>query len=73
MKRRSNLDRGLTAHEVAAIGEAAQLEHKTASYEVRNHALRRALAEIGYTPLDYIRARYWLRHGKPAGYGWDAS
>ncbi len=41
------------------------------SHEVRNHALRESPAEYGYTPLDWIRARYWIRRGKPAGYQWD--
>jgi hypothetical protein len=72
MRRRSNRGRNLLADEVLAIGDAAQHEHRTASVEVRNHAVRQVLADAGYTPLDYMRARYWLRRGKPAGYRWDA-
>ena len=34
-------------------------------------AAREALADVGYTPLDVFRARYWLRQGKPEGYWWD--
>ncbi|HXH78171.1 MAG TPA: hypothetical protein VNJ48_06680 [Nocardioides sp.] len=46
-------------------------QYAGASLEVRNHALRLALGEHGYDPLDAIRARYWLRRGKPANYRWD--
>jgi hypothetical protein len=30
---------------------------------VRHYAVREALAEVDYTPLDVFRARYWIRQG----------
>jgi hypothetical protein len=71
MRRRRLIRRRLTAEELDAIYRAAQNTNRHASSEVHRHAVRKALAEYGYTPLDAIRARYWLRRGKPAGYQWD--
>ena len=71
MRRRVRGDRSLGAGDVAAIYTREARAHVAASLEVRNHAIRRALAEHGYTPLDALRARYWLRRGKPADYRWD--
>lgn len=34
-------------------------------------ALQRFLTDLGYDPVQYVRARYWLRHGQPVGYYWD--
>lgn len=37
-------------------------------------ALRRSqerLTDAGYDFIDLIRARRWLRHGKPGNYRWD--
>lgn len=31
------------------------------------------LRALGYDVVDVIRARRWLRHGRPAGYRWDLS
>jgi hypothetical protein len=47
------------------------VEYATASLEVRNHAIRQALGELGYTPVDAVRASYWSGE-KPFGYRWDA-
>lgn len=70
-RRRGSGDRNLTAEEVVAVytRERDALAH--ASLEVRNYAVRQALAVHGYTPLDVFRARYWIRQGKPAGHRWD--
>jgi hypothetical protein len=61
----------MTAEDVVAIYTREQLAHAKASLEVRNYAVRLALAARGYTPLDAFRARYWIRQGKPADYFWD--
>jgi len=71
MRRRVRGDRSLGAEDVAAIYTREAREHARASLEVRNHAIRQALAEHGYSPLDALRARYWLRRGKPADDAWD--
>ena len=69
MRRRRVGRRELTAEQVVAIVRAAA--PADASLEVRNQAVREALAKHGYTPLDAFRARYWLRLGAPAGYSWN--
>ena len=71
MRRRQNARRTLTADEVVELMHGVEANHTTASLEVRNHAVREALAEYGYTPLDGLRARFWIRRGRPADYHWD--
>ena len=71
MRRRRRGGRRLTAEEVVAVYGRASAENAGASLEVRNYAVRTALAEHGYSPVDAIRARYWLRRGQPADYLWD--
>jgi hypothetical protein len=60
----------LSAEEVAELFRKAAVENAGASLEVRSFAIHQALAEFGYTPVDAIRVRSWLRRGKPAGYRW---
>jgi hypothetical protein len=71
MRRRRRGGRRLTAEEVVEVYNRAEYEARRASPEVRHYAVREALAEVGYTPLDVFRARYWIRQGKPDGYWWD--
>lgn len=61
----------MTAEEVVAVFQRAAAENAGASVEVHNYAVREALADCGYSPVDAIRARFWLRRGKPADYPWD--
>jgi hypothetical protein len=61
----------MSAEEVAELFGKVAVEYATASSEVRTYAIHKALAEVGYTAVDVVRARYWLRRGKPAGYSWD--
>lgn len=71
MRRRRNEARALTAEQLTDLYRAEQAAHSGSSPEVRRYAIRAALAEFGYTPLDAIRAGYWLRRGKPADYWWS--
>ena len=72
VRRRRRGHRNLTAEQVVALGDGAWHVNLRASAEVRHHAQRQALAEFGFDQVDYFRARYWLRRGKPAGYVWHA-
>jgi len=54
-----------------ALAREVSSVHSGASIEVQRHALREALADAGYTPVDVVRASHWLRAGKPADYRWD--
>ena len=72
MRRRRAGNRRLTAEQVIGLRREVESAYAHASHEVRRHALREALAQYGYTPLDVVRARFWIRRGKPADYRWDA-
>jgi hypothetical protein len=61
----------LSAEEVAALFSRVAVEYATASSEVRTYAIHKALGQFGCTAVDAVRARYWLRRGKPDGYRWD--
>lgn len=63
MRRRYVRPGTLTAEELVARVEAADLD---------GPARRRLLGSLGYTPLDYFRARYGLRRwgAVPPGYFW---
>lgn len=66
MRRRQGDRRRLTAQElVSAVAEAGLDERPDTD------ALQAFLDDLGYDSLQYIRARYWLRRGRPGGYWWD--
>jgi hypothetical protein len=70
-RRRSHRRGDLTAEEVIELSRQAHAANSSASLEVHNYAVREALSQFGYTPLDVFRARYWIRRGRPAEYRWD--
>jgi hypothetical protein len=56
---------------VKPLHKSTEVAYQRASVKVRNHAVRQALLEFGFYPVDVFRARYWIRRGKPAGYRRD--
>lgn len=70
MRRRPRGGRSLTAEQVVEVYDGAMSASLGASPEVRQHAAREALAEVGCTPLDVFRARLWIRAGKPTDNTW---
>lgn len=73
MRRRARLGlRRLTAEEVVELGQQAQAETTVLPREAAWDHVSRCLAEHGYDCVDFIRARLWLRRGRPRTYVWDA-
>lgn len=72
MKRRWGRREGLSAEDLISRSHAIRAS-LTGSEEVRRYAYRMALADLGYDPLDVVRARYWIRRGKPSDYEWRLS
>jgi hypothetical protein len=70
MRRRRPRGHDLTAEELVAVDEQARAEYANAPLKVRNQGVSEALAAYGFTSLDSIRARYWIRRGKPPDYQW---
>lgn len=71
MRRRLRADRRLAPDELVALASEVSRVHSGGPPEFQRHAMRQALADAGYTPLDVVRASHWLRAGKPADYRWD--
>lgn len=66
MKRRQVAGRSLTAEEL--VGE---FERLLADHPVDSRAVCAGLERLGYDPVAAVRARRWLRHGRPRSWRWD--
>lgn len=68
-RRRKSTDR-MTAEELVAFAESlpgVREPHDSPQRDQWNAALR----DRGHDVVTYLRARRWLRAGKPAGYQWE--
>ena len=70
MRRRARRNNpAMTAEELVAHAEGIK-RALVGSLEVRHHSYRVEIEAVGFDPIDVIRARYWIRRGKPAEYQW---
>lgn len=70
MRRRRRGERTLTAKELVRTAESLRGYGAVGGTPSHDQWLA-GLREVGYDPVDYFRARFWLRRGASLGYGWD--
>lgn len=66
MKRRQTTGRVLSAEELAG-----EFDRLLADHPLSPSAVRAGLEAVGYDPVAAVRARRWLRHGRPRSWRWD--
>lgn len=61
----------LTAEDAVEIGSRAfrTIPLGATPHEQAEH-VRAVLSDYGIDPVDFLRARHWIRRGKPKGYRW---
>lgn len=65
MRRRQSVG-SLSAEELAA-----EFDRLLADHPLSPSLVRAGLEAVGYDPVAAVRARRWLRHGRPRSWRWD--